>query len=98
MPKRRKAPKRAAAADSEDEAATEIHEPAARWGSVQQSEIDSEVHSKAQQLIDDLEATGQTRNIANCCCLEVFDKFFPLLQYKTRLLRCLGWVLMLLQT
>ena len=60
MPKRRKAPKRAAAADSEDEAATEIHEPAARWYAVQQQECDSEIQTRAQQTIDDLEAAGQT--------------------------------------
>ena len=58
MPKRRKAPKRATAADSEDEAATEIHEPLARWNVTQQQESDSEVQSRAQQIIDHLEASG----------------------------------------
>lgn len=58
MPKRRKAPKRAAVADSEDEAATEIHEPLARWNATQQQENDSEVQSRAQQIIVDLEVSG----------------------------------------
>ena len=59
MAKRRKAPKKAAVSGSEDEAATEIHEPARRWqGDAEAHEPENEAQSKAQTLIDELEAAG----------------------------------------
>lgn len=65
MAKRRKAPKKAAVSDSEDEAATEIHEPARRWqGDTEAQEPENEAQSKAQTLIDELEAAGLALYIA----------------------------------
>ena len=60
MAKRRKAPKRAAVSESEDEAATEIHEPSMRWQvEPLNQQPDTEAQSKAQSTIDDLEAAGK---------------------------------------
>ncbi len=60
MAKRRKAPKRAAVSESEDEAATEIHEPSMRWQAEPlNQQPDTEAQSKAQSIIDDLEAAGK---------------------------------------
>ncbi len=60
MAKRRKAPKRAAASESEDEAATEIHEPSMRWQAEPlNQQPDTEAQSLAQSTIDDLEAAGK---------------------------------------
>ncbi len=60
MAKRRKAPKRAAVSESEDEAATEIHEPSMRWQAEPlNKQPDTEAQSKAQSTIDDLEAAGK---------------------------------------
>lgn len=65
MAKRRKAPKKAAVSDSEDEAATEIHEPARWWqGDTEAQEPENEAQSKAQTLIDELEAAGLALYIA----------------------------------
>ena len=59
MAKRRKAPKKATVSDSEDEAATEVHEPPRRWeADAEAQEPENEAQSKAQTLIDDLEAAG----------------------------------------
>lgn len=59
MPKRRKAPKKATVSDSEDEAATEVHEPPRRWvADSETEEPKNEAQSKAQTLVDDLEAAG----------------------------------------
>lgn len=45
--------------DSEDEAATEVHEPPRRWKANDEAqEPENEAQSTAQTLIDDLEAAG----------------------------------------
>ena len=60
MAKRRKAPKKAAVSESEDEAGTEIHEPPRHWHAAgRRTQPSNEAQSKAQQLIDDLEAAGE---------------------------------------
>ncbi len=62
MAKRRKAPKRAAMSESEDEAATEVHEPPRRWQADHQSRVlDNEAQAKAQNTMDDLEVAGVER-------------------------------------
>ena len=59
MAKRRKAPKKATVSDSENEAATEVHEPSRLWNAdAEAQEPENEAQSKAQTLIDDLEAAG----------------------------------------
>lgn len=59
MVKRRKAPKKATVSDSEEEAATEVHEPPRRWkADAEAQEPGNEAQTKAQTLIDDLEAAG----------------------------------------
>ncbi len=60
MAKRRKAPKRAAVSESEDEGATEIHEPSMQWQAEPlNQQPDTEAQSKARCTIDDLEAAGE---------------------------------------
>lgn len=59
MAKRRKAPRKVPVSDSEDDAATEVHEPARRWqADAEAREPKNEAQSKAQTLIDDLEVAG----------------------------------------
>lgn len=59
MAKRRKAPRKTPVSDSDGEAATEVHEPARRWqADAEAQEPKNEAQSKAQILIDDLEAAG----------------------------------------
>ena len=61
MAKRRKAPKQAAASESEDEAATELNEPPRRWQADQQDrQADNEAQSKAHSIIQDLETAGKS--------------------------------------
>lgn len=65
MAKRRKAPKRTAVSESEDEAATEVHEPPRRWQADQQHrQSDNEAQKAAQSIIDDLEAAGDDAGLS----------------------------------
>ena len=60
MAKRRKAPKKVAVSESEDEAGTEIHEPPRHWQTAEcVAQPSNEAQSKAQQVIDDLEVAGE---------------------------------------
>ena len=60
MAKRRKAPKKAAVSESEDEAGTEIHEPPRHWQAAERiTQPSNEAQIQAQQVIDDLEAAGE---------------------------------------
>ncbi|KAL3135805.1 hypothetical protein ABBQ32_007367 [Trebouxia sp. C0010 RCD-2024] len=62
MAKRRKAPRKVPVSDSEDDAATEVHEPARRWqADAEAREPKNEAQSKAQTLIDDLEVAVQDK-------------------------------------
>ncbi|DBB08089.1 hypothetical protein WJX82_010392 [Trebouxia sp. C0006] len=62
MAKRRKAPKRAAVSESEDDGATEIHEPPMQWQAEPlNQQPDTEAQSKARCTIDDLEAAVQEK-------------------------------------
>lgn len=62
MAKRRKAPKKAAVSESEDEAGTEIHEPPRHWQAAERiTQPSNEAQIQAQQVIDDLEAAVQEK-------------------------------------
>ena len=76
MAKRRKAPKKATVSDSEEEGATEVHEPPRRWhADTESQQADNEAQSRAQAVIDDMEAAGlilcmtcsSTDHCLTCC-------------------------------